>query len=220
MRSNLLLNASLVSTLVLSSFAFNTYADSAQGPQKVSLEYKGFFDRLKLVNKGSYPLIEIAFSVPNKEKCEVIGGNISTEKAEYPLTYTQTQRLYLPYDAELKRDRALVNLDILGDKKHCAIAMQVRARQVFKSYKPETLRQMNSEMDDLLDAMQGFPMKYFRNDIAGINFDFGDQKSVEINIDGRSDVFDGQYHLSIEKLEQLKSLSFAVEPNVVSPWIL
>lgn len=220
MRSNLLLSVPLVFTFVLSGLAFCAHSTQDQGAQQVSLEYKGFYDRLKLVNKGNYPLIEIAFSVPNKEKCEVIGGNISTENAEYPLTYSEDQRLYLPYDVELKSNRALVNLNIIGDKQHCAIAMQVRARQVFKDYKPETLRQMNSEMDDLLDAMQGFPMKYFRNEIAGINFDFGDRKSVEIMINGRSDLVDGQYHLSTEELEQLNSLSFAVEPNLVSPWIL
>ncbi len=216
MRSNLLLSITLLSSLAASSFA----ALANEQSQVVSLEYKGFYDRLKLVNKGNYPLIEIAFSVPNKTKCQIVSGNISTENSQYPLTYTQQQRLFIPYDVDLKSNRALVNLDIKGDKGDCAIAMQVRARQTEQSYDANTLKQLNNEMNDLLDAMQGFPMKYFREPIAGINFEFGQDTRVEVSLDGKAEQVTGHYRLSVDKLASVTKLSFSAKPRFISPWIM
>lgn len=206
MRKRLLLNSVLLFTLPLHAAT-------------VSLEYQGFFDRLKQVNKGQFQLVEIAFSVPVSHDCQIQTGNISTEKNTYPLTYTSEQRLFIPFDENLKSERALINIEVAGDSAQCSIAMQVRAKQALPSYDQANLLQIKSEMDALLDRMQGFPMRYFREPIAGLNIQFPSDTEVTAIIDGRSQLVRGQLQLTNDELEHLKRLEFSQTPLLISPWI-
>ncbi|MBW8186598.1 DUF2987 domain-containing protein [Shewanella nanhaiensis] len=183
----------------------------------ISLEYQGFYQRLKQVNKGHYPLVELAFFVPGKDKCHIKSGTISTEKESFPLTITKDQRLFLPFDDKLKSDRALINLDIEGQAENCNISMQVRAKQTKLNYAQSELLEIQAQMDALLDEMQGFPMRYFSADIAGINFVFESDSKVSVKIDGEEQLVSGSLKLSREQLSQLKALELSSKPKVISP---
>lgn len=189
---------------------------SAVHAEPISLEYQGFYQRLKQVNKGNYQLVEVAFSVSKANDCKVIDGTITTEKESYPLTITKEQRIFLPYDVKLKSDRALVNLNVDGDANSCAIAMQVRAKNTKLAYEASELLQIQSEMDALLNQMQGFPMRYFSPDIAGLNLEFGTE--VIMTLDGKQIPVSGTYRLARDVIEQLKSIEFTQSPKVISPW--
>ncbi|MCL1095969.1 DUF2987 domain-containing protein [Shewanella kaireitica] len=189
---------------------------SAVHAEPISLEYQGFYQRLKQVNKGNYQLVEVAFSVSKANDCKVIDGTITTEKESYPLTITQDQRIFLPYDVKLKSDRALINLNVDGDAKSCAIAMQVRAKTTKIAYDRSELLQIQTEMDALLSQMQGFPMRYFSSDIAGLNLEFG--TDVVMTLDGKQIPVNGTYRLERNVIEQLKSIEFTQAPKVISPW--
>ena len=189
---------------------------SAVHAEPISLEYRGFYQRLKQVNKGNYQLVEVAFSVAKSTACKVIDGTISTEKESFPLTKTKDQRIFLPYDAQLKSDRALINLNVDGDASTCAIAMQVRAKNTKADYGQTELAQIQAEMDALLSQMQGFPMRYFASDIAGLNLEF-DTKAV-VNLNGKQIPVDGTYRLSREAIAAIESISFSQAPKVISPW--
>ncbi|WP_394148058.1 DUF2987 domain-containing protein [Shewanella atlantica] len=184
----------------------------------ISLEYQGFYQRLKQVNKGHYPLVEIAFSVPMSGPCIVKSGTLTTEKESFPLTITDRQRIFLPYDEKLKSDRALVNLDIDGDSSKCSIAMQVRAKQTKVQYLQAEVVQIQTEMDELLNDMQGFPMRYFSSDIAGLNFEFTPDRKVRVTIDGLEQVVTGVLRLPRDKITSLNKIEFDTKPLVISPW--
>ncbi|BAJ02131.1 DUF2987 domain-containing protein [Shewanella violacea] len=184
----------------------------------ISIPYQGFFQRLKQVNKGNYPLVEIAFSVPNKSKCLIKSGTITTETESFPLTITQDQRIFLPYDARLKSDRALVNLDIKGSADNCNISMQVRAKNTKQSYSQKELLELQAEMNTMLSDMQGFPMRYFSQDIEGINFEFESGSQTSVKIDGQRQVFTDKLRLSQEQLNKLSVVEFDTKPLVISPW--
>ncbi|AQS36103.1 Protein of unknown function (DUF2987) [Shewanella psychrophila] len=184
----------------------------------ISIPYQGFYQRLKQVNTGNYPLIEIAFSVPNKSQCLVKGGTISTENESFPLTITKDQRVFLPYDARLKSDRALVNLDIEGSAENCSIAMQVRAKNTKQSYSQKEMLELQAEMDTMLSDMQGFPMRYFSQNIAGINFEFEPGSKTLVRIDGKEQVVTDKLRLSREQIDKLSVIEFNIKPLVVSPW--
>lgn len=184
----------------------------------ISLEYQGFYNRLKQVNKGHYPLVELTFSVPNKKLCHINSGTITTEKESFPLTITSDQRLFLPYDDKLKSDRALINLDIEGKVEHCNISMQVRAKQTRQIYQQSEILQLQTEMDALLNEMQGFPMRYFAAEIAGINFVFEPDSKVSIKIDGTEQLVTGMLRLSRAQITALNTLELSVKPKVISPW--
>ncbi|MCE9687367.1 DUF2987 domain-containing protein [Shewanella sp. AS16] len=200
----------LLSLLLLSATA---------GAAEVSLGYGDFYGRLKTVNKGHYQLVELAFSVPKTAGCRLLGGNIATESVQYPLTYTEDQRLFIPFDDALKTERALVKLDIEGDAKDCGIAVQLRTKQTQTDYSQAELIQIRQEMDNLLDAMQGFPMRYFRAPITGLNFEFATEAPVTVTLDGVRTETRGSFQLSLQALNELKSLSFNLIPKVVSPWV-
>lgn len=187
--------------------------------ETISLEYKGFYDRLKQVNKGNYQLVEIAFSVPMLPNCLIQSGTISSELNSTPLTYTKAQRLFIPFDDALKDQRALVNLEFEGKADGCGIAMQVRAKQTLVTYDKARLTQIASEMDALLGAMQGFPMRYFKEPIAGLNFEFAQGQAVTVTLDGHEQQVNRSFKLSTEQLNSLTSLQFSQEPTVLSPWV-
>ncbi|MGS0689238.1 DUF2987 domain-containing protein [Shewanella sp. 0m-8] len=189
---------------------------SASQAAPISLEYQSFYQRLKQVNKGNYQLVELAFSVSKANGCKVNSGTITTENDSFPLTITKDQRLFLPYDGQLKSDRALINLDVEGDAKSCAIAMQVRAKNTKKAYNQEELKQIAAEMNALLSQMQGFPMRLFASDIAGLNLEFDGDASLII--DGKVIPVTGTYRLVMSDLDKLTTLESSVAPKVISPW--
>lgn len=191
----------------------------AVNAETVSLEYKGFYDRLKQVAKGNFQLVEIAFSVPIQQNCVIQSGTISSEKNSTPLTYTKQQRLFIPLDDDLKDQRALVNLVFEGAAKECGITMQVRAKQALAEYDKARLQQITTEMDRLLGTMQGFPMRYFKAPIAGLNFEFTPEQDVYAVLDGREQTIKGNFRLTTSELENLSMLKFSQPPNVVSPWV-
>lgn len=185
----------------------------------IFLEYKGFHDRLKQVNKGGYQLVEVAFSVPMQPNCIIQSGTISSEKISTPLTYTSAQRLFIPFDDALKDQRALVNLNFAGSAEGCAIAMQVRAKRTLTEYDKTQLQQLVDEMDNLLGAMQGFPMRYFREPIAGLNFEFSPEQDISVSVDGREQQIKGSFKLTTAELDSMNSLGFSQPPMILSPWV-
>ncbi|PKG58133.1 DUF2987 domain-containing protein [Shewanella sp. GutDb-MelDb] len=197
-------------------FSLVMFSCATVNAEPISLEYQSFYQRLKQVNKGNYQLVEVAFSVSKANGCKLIDGTISTEKESFPLTFTKDQRIFLPYDAQLKSDRALINLNVDGDAKSCAIAMQVRSKNTKQAYDGAELLQIQTEMNTLLSMMQGFPMRYFASEIAGLNLEF--DADVVITLDGKKIPVSGTYRLDKEVIERLNSIEFSQAPKVISPW--
>jgi hypothetical protein len=214
MRNRTLVNGFIfISTIFMVS---NSLAET------VSLEYNGFYDRLKQVNKQNYPLAELAFSVPISKDCTIISGSITTEKEQFPLTFTQQQRLFIPYDPQLKSDRGLVNINVVGKADKCGIAMQVRAKETMLSFTKTQLLALTDDMNKLLDGLQGFPMKYFRKPINGLTFEFSGMtnETIKVVIDDVETIANEKYTLTVEQINQLQQISFTHKPSVVSPLVL
>ncbi|MGL4219946.1 MAG: DUF2987 domain-containing protein, partial [Shewanella sp.] len=74
-------------------------------------------------------------------------------------------------------------------------------------------------MDAILGAMQGFPMRYFKEPIAGLNFEFGQEQTITVILDGREQQVNGSFKLGVEQLNTLSSLQFSQTPTVLSPWV-
>ncbi|QIR14562.1 DUF2987 domain-containing protein [Shewanella aestuarii] len=187
----------------------------------VSLEYSGFYDRLKRVNKNSYPNAELVFSVPLDDNCKILSGSITTESQNYPLTYTKQQQIFLPFDAGLKSDRGLVNIEVAGDASQCAIAMQVRGKTILTHYSHNQLQRILDDMNGLLDALQGFPMKYFRKPLSGLTFEFSrdNQQDLTMKVDGVSQTISNKMTFTTEQVNYVKQIEFSQPPIMISPWV-
>jgi len=210
----MLLRKSVVLGLTLLVFtSFNAISDT------VSLEYSGFYNPLKRVNKASYPYVELVFSVPKSENCTIVSGNITTESQSFPLTYTKDQRIFMPFDDDLKSNRGLVNIEVHGDSSQCGIAMQVRARETLIRYTGKSLQLVLDDMNGLLDTLQGFPMKYFRKPLTGLTFEFVDDKPLTMTMNGKTATIQSRVTLSSKQIESIQDLSFSEKPNILSPWV-
>ncbi|MGI2261576.1 DUF2987 domain-containing protein [Shewanella sp. GXUN23E] len=188
---------------------------------EVSLRYEDFYSRMKLMYKDNYQLTELTFSVPRQQGCTLQSASITTERSSVPLSFTRTQRLYLPYDEELKQQRALVNLQVEGDAANCGLAVQIRARSPRAEYDQATLEQLYREMDGMQGAMKGFPMRYFHDAIKGLKFTLPADTRVVLTQEKGYDEFriSGEWSLSAEQISRLTRLTFSVAPEVISPWV-
>ncbi|ASJ96772.1 DUF2987 domain-containing protein [Shewanella marisflavi] len=198
-------------------FSCLVLATSVVQATPISLEYQGFYQRMKQMNKGNYSLIDIAFSVPKANGCLIEQGSITTEKRHYPLTISADQRLYIPFDETLKSERALINLQMKNDVTRCGVAMQIRAKSPGEHYSQPALNELATQMNELLKQMQGFPMKYFANDIAGLSIEFAGE--AKVTLDDKVETVNGNYRLSSDAIASLESLSFSEVPKVISPWV-
>ena len=185
---------------------------------QVSLNYADFYTRMQVMNKGNYQLIDLAFSVPETQNCQLKAGNISTETEHFPLTFDASQRLYIPFDEKLKHARALINLEIKGEGQGCGIGMQLRVRNPKQEYNGDELRNISSQMNEALKQMQGFPMKYFAKPISGLSIEFSGSENGAW-FDGRHQALDKRYELSNEEIALLETLKFDATPKVISPWV-
>ncbi len=183
----------------------------------ISLEYEGFYARLKQLNSGNYPLVDIAFSVPETNGCTIKTGFIATEKERFPLVIASHQRLLIPFDDSLKSNRATINLQMKDNAQQCGIAMQIRAKQTKKYYAQADLIALQQEMNALLRKLQGFPMRYFMADINGVSFQF--EQPTTVILDGETQEIETRFNLSADQVSKLSHLEFSRQPRVVSPWI-
>ncbi|QBF84597.1 DUF2987 domain-containing protein [Shewanella maritima] len=217
MRKAVIVALSVTGLFTTSLFSSVAYSET------ISLEYNGFYDKLKRAHKSNHPLVDLVFSVPEKPGCKIVSGDIRTEKQQFPLTYNAEQRLFIPYDPQLKSDRALINLTVDGDGKQCGIAVQVRAKSVKQSYSASELTDLMADMDKLLDSLLGFPMKYFSDPVAGIKLQFESELN-SVLIDGKSveleQSMQGEHYsatLTRELIENAKQVEFSQMPTVISP---
>ena len=91
--------------LLLSISAFNVNA------REFVMSYDGFYDRLKVVNKGDFQYARVNFYISDigtNESCAIKSGTILTEKNEYPLNFTDKAQLLLPFDKQLDTDKAVI----------------------------------------------------------------------------------------------------------------
>lgn len=200
--------------ILFACFIFSSAALAGQ----TSLEYKGFYQRLKQFHKGDYQLVELTFSVPKAKGCILQGANIKGETGQYPLVYNQEQRLFFPFDEQIKSERTLVNLIFDGDGQDCSIAMQLRSKRTKMQYNQQELLQTFNELNQASKKLQGFPLKYFTQDILGLQFSFENDTSLMVNDKKIKQSVDRKISLSKQDLEKFSTISLTDYPKFISPW--
>lgn len=124
------------------------------------VSYDGFYDRLKVVDKGQYQYARINFylvDIATLQPCEIQSGKLITEKNQLPLSYTEKAQLLLPLDKQLDTDKAVIVVQPKNPAHDCQLKMQIEAPE-FKlaELNGEKLQQLNNEFDDLLTNLSGF----------------------------------------------------------------
>lgn len=187
------------------------------------VSYDGFYDRLKIVDKGQYQFARVNFylvDIATLKPCEIKTGKLITEKNQLPLSYTDKAQLLLPLDKQLDTDKAVIVVEPLNPAHDCQLKMQIEAPE-FKltDFNGEKLLQLNNEFDDLLTNLSGFfigrLMAFLLPTQKGIQIEF-EQPTTLANADCDEKVCRLQVDDEIAK--QSFSLPIHEIKNVV-PWI-
>lgn len=124
------------------------------------VSYDGFYDRLKVVEKGAYEFARVNFYVVENKKltpCFIRSGKIITEKTESPLVYTEQAQLLLPYDKKLDKDKAILVMTPQNNLHVCQLKFQIEAEHfTMKNMNKADIFQLHHEFDDLLSGLSGF----------------------------------------------------------------
>jgi len=146
--------------LKLVTASFLAVAASSAVAKEFVMSYDGFYDRLKVVNKGDFQYARVNFYISDigtNEVCSIKNGTILTEKNEYPLNYTDKAQLLLPFDKQLDTDKAVIVVQPKNPVHDCQLKLQIEANELDGlALSKQSLLVINSELEELLTDLSGF----------------------------------------------------------------
>lgn len=170
------------------SFLFLTLMTTASANAKeFVVSYDGFYDRLKVVNKGDFQFAQVNFyitDIASNDACLIKTGRIITERQEYPLNYTEQAQLLLPYDKQLDTDKAVIVIVPQNDNHDCQLKLQIEAREFTNhDLNKQQLYKLNAEFDELLSDLSGFfiskLMSFLLPEQKGVVLTFAEPISID-----------------------------------------
>ncbi|WP_105168083.1 DUF2987 domain-containing protein [Pseudoalteromonas sp. T1lg23B] len=124
------------------------------------VSYDGFYDRLKVVEKGNFEFARVNFyivDIATLEPCKIKKGEIVTERSSSPLTYTSQAQLLLPYDKQLDKDKAVVVIEPENPNHDCQLKFQIETEHFgVQNLNKADIYQLHMEFDELLSDLSGF----------------------------------------------------------------
>ncbi|MDN3484072.1 DUF2987 domain-containing protein [Pseudoalteromonas sp. APC 3224] len=146
--------------LKLVTASFFAIASSSAVAKEFVMSYDGFYDRLKVVNKGDFQYARVNFYISDigtNEVCSIKSGTILTEKNEYPLNYTDKAQLLLPFDKQLDTDKAVIVVQPKNPVHDCQLKLQIEANELDGlALSKQSLLVINNELEELLTDLSGF----------------------------------------------------------------
>ena len=146
--------------LKLVTASFLAVAASSAVAKEFVMSYDGFYDRLKVVNKGDFQYARVNFYISDigtNEVCSIRSGTILTEKNEYPLNYTDKAQLLLPFDKQLDTDKAVIVVQPQNPVHDCQLKLQIEANELEGlALSKQSLLVINNELEELLTDLSGF----------------------------------------------------------------
>jgi hypothetical protein len=181
----------LISLLVTQfSVAANTAnsvaAANANTKEAFLLSYEGMYDRLKVLNKGNYQYADIGFYLVTDKGavCPVTHVELITSSRNQTITVGENARLYLPFDEQMDKDKALVAVSTENNE-ICHLKLQLEA-QINDNF---VLTQANAytiknEFEELMGGLSGFfvrnLMPFLMPDVTGITVTLSDSMALHL----------------------------------------
>jgi hypothetical protein len=193
------------------------------------VSYDGFYDRLKVVEKGGFEYARVNFyvvDIATLEPCKIAKGQIVTEKSTAPLTYTEQAQLLLPYDKQLDQDKAVIVIEPQNPKHDCQLKFQIEAEHfTADNLNKGDMYQLHTEFEELLSDLSGF----FVSKLMG--FLLPEQKGVKVSFSNETNFTDNMVQCRENRCdfaitddwennnERLTSTNANVNIEHVVPWI-
>lgn len=198
---------------------------SAQAKEFV-VSYDGFYDRLKVVNKGDFQFAQVNFyitDIATNDECLIKNGRIITEREEFPLNYTEHAQLLLPYDKQLDTNKAVVVIEPENGNHDCQLKLQIEAREFNNSHlNKQQLYQLDQEFDELLSNLSGFfiskLMSFLLPEQQGVVLTFVEPVTIA---DPAFDCQGAICYVNIDEQWQDDKTAFAISTPLIkaTPWI-
>jgi hypothetical protein len=191
--------------------------------------YDGFYDRMKIVNKGEFSQAKVGFyliDMSSKESCVLSKGHIITEKQEFPLNYSEQMELLLPFDEKLDKDKAMVIAYPKDPNHECQLVMQIEAPASQKTrFSKSELYNTYTELDDLIDDLSGFVLStvfgFLMPDMVGVTLVF--EQPVNLLSQNTNAVKCSEMRCTItmssDWQDNSDELSFSTAPTKIIPFI-
>ncbi|MCF2857133.1 DUF2987 domain-containing protein [Pseudoalteromonas sp. SMS1] len=120
--------------------------------------YEGFYDRLKVVQKGEFEFARVNFYLvegESKRPCKIESGKIVTEQTTQPLQFTSNAQLMLPVNEKLDKDKAVVVVTPISAK-YCEIKIQIESAHFTNAELTKgKIYQLHHEFESLLSDLSG-----------------------------------------------------------------
>ncbi|GAA5187961.1 DUF2987 domain-containing protein [Ferrimonas gelatinilytica] len=194
--------------------------------QALMLDYGGFYDRMKVVNKADYPLVSIAFYLNHRARmvpCEITHAALRFKGEILPLGVNTHNELLLPFKAEFKTDKAVLDLTV-EEGAQCDFAMQLRYADPLQStFSPVELAALIQQFDQVLKGFAGFPFRLLQPDVTGVVIQLAPDslatgesgQALMAAVDER-----GRITLTLDQLDALGSMAFSAPPRWIGPYIV
>ncbi|TMN72915.1 DUF2987 domain-containing protein [Pseudoalteromonas sp. S1727] len=210
----------VIATVIALLATFNLHA------KEFVVSYDGFYDRLKVVNKGDFQFAQVNFyitDIATNDECLIESGRIITEREEFALNYTEHAQLLLPYDKQLDTNKAVVVIEPQNKNHDCQLKLQIEAREFSNSnLNKHQLYQLDQEFDDLLSDLSGFFISKL------MSFLLPEQKGVVLTFSSPVTIADPAFscqdaicHVSVTDEWEDDKFAFDITTPLlkVTPWI-
>lgn len=124
-------------------------------------EYGGFYHKLKTAGKSDFADAKLTFRLNARNStypCAITSGNIVTETKRYPLVFSKNGIIHIPFDKQLKDDRA--QLQINFNNLACDLQMRIEARSPKQFYSYKDLKNLQVQLHGLMKELAGV-MSFF-----------------------------------------------------------
>ncbi|WP_157813479.1 DUF2987 domain-containing protein [Pseudoalteromonas spongiae] len=212
--------------ILVAAGIFASTLSLAANASEFVVSYDGFYDRLKVMSKGNYASADVGFYLINQNAnpCTIESGSIITKTNEYPLNYTKTSKLLLPFDETLDKDKALIVVQPKAGEQ-CQLKLQMESSQDYgDSVSLKQMAKLQTEFDDLIGRLSGFFMRtlfsFMMPEVKGVTLVFDNTVAAPMGAGDEIKCKDNR--CTIESLDvegEDKRLTFSQPIKQVIPYI-
>ncbi|WP_371185343.1 DUF2987 domain-containing protein [Thalassotalea maritima] len=200
----------------------------ASSVQAVDLEYKGFYQRLTLIEENNLDKITIGFYLVDsytRERCPLTGAKmLKRDGSKDPIDIAADGQLMVPLSQQYYDEFALLRVEQSDDRQNCILQMQMQARDKQQTeFSYQQLATITWQLQELVDEFGGF-LSFMMPDVQGLHIQLQNQQDVAyIASDLKQQLSCEQDKCQLlmkqnDEREQT-AIRFAKPPVVISPWI-
>ncbi|MEW6999478.1 DUF2987 domain-containing protein [Colwelliaceae bacterium BS250] len=196
--------------------------------QAVDMEYKGFYQRLDLINDNELDQITMAFYLVDyqtRDRCELSKATmLAKDMSAMDIDIAADGELLVPYSEDLYDKFAFLRVEQAKPRQNCTLQMQIQSKDKTKTeYSYAELALLTAQMQDLVDGFGSF-LWFMMPNVAGLHISLTSTDDIAFIADDLNtglNCTDNKCNLAVDMDNEStnKAISFAPAPMVISPWI-